>query len=133
VDLFSLTEEKSLGRAVIDGIEITAGSRVRLHPRPGGDIMDLALAGRVAYVEAIEQDFEDKIYVAVTVEDDPGRDLGDARQPGHRFFFSLREVEPLDGARSMVSDAGLVHNRVDDPGSAGVPPALPDSSRRDGR
>src|SRR5205085_3289679 len=26
---------------------------------------------------------------------DPGRDLGLARQPGHRFFFSLEEVEPL--------------------------------------
>jgi len=148
VDLFSMTEEKSPGRAIIAGVEITAGSRVRLHPRPGGDIMDLALAGRVAYVEAIEQDFEDNIYVAVTVEDDPGRDLGDARQPGHRFFFSLHEVEPLDGAQSRVSDAGLGHNRVDDPGSAGVSPvpayegrtlgagetpALPDNARCDDR
>src|SRR5438270_9995511 len=83
--------------AVIDGVEITKGSRVRLHPRRGGDILDLALAGKVAYVEAIEQDFEDKVHVAVTVEDDPGRDLGDERQPGHRFFFSLDEVEPLSG------------------------------------
>ena len=82
--------------ALIDGVEITAGSRVRLHPRGGGDIMDLALAGKVAFVEAIEQDFEDNIHVAVTVEDDPGRDLGDERQPGHRFFFALDEVEPLD-------------------------------------
>ncbi len=97
MNLFSLTEETSPGRAVVDGVELTTGSRVRLHPRPGGDIMDLALAGRVAYIEAIEQDFEDNIYVAVTVEDDPGRDLGGARQPGHRFFFSLSEVEPLDG------------------------------------
>ncbi len=113
MDLFSLTEKVSPGRAVIGGVEITAGSRVRLHPRPGGDIMDLALAGRVAYIEAIEQDFEDNIYVAVTVEDDPGRDLGDARQPGHRFFFSLHEVEPLD------------------PGSAGVPPVPAYNARHD--
>jgi len=104
VDLFAMTEEKSPEHAVIDGVEITAGSRVRLHPRPGGDIMDLALAGRVAYVEAIEQDFEDNIYVAVTVEDDPGRDLGDARQPGHRFFFSLHEIEPLDDIQGMRRD-----------------------------
>lgn len=46
-------------------------------------------------VEAIEQDFEDNIHVAVTIDDDPGRDLGDARQPGHRFFFALDELEPL--------------------------------------
>jgi hypothetical protein len=82
---------------MVGGVEITKGSRVRLHPRPGGDILDLALAGKVAYVEAIEQDFEDKVHVAVTMEDDPGSDLGDARQPGHRFFFALEEIEPLDG------------------------------------
>lgn len=27
--------------------------------------------------------------------DDPGKDLGLLRQPGHRFFFSPDEVEPL--------------------------------------
>jgi len=31
------------------------------------------------------------------VDDDPGRDLGFARQPGHRFFFSPEEVQPLAG------------------------------------
>jgi hypothetical protein len=80
----------------IDGKAVAKGSRVRLHPRPGGDIMDMALAGRVACVESIAQDFEDRILLAVTVEDDPGQDLGLARQPGHRFFFGLDEVEPLD-------------------------------------
>jgi hydrogenase maturation protease len=68
---------------------------VRLRPRRGGDIFDLALAGRTAVVEAIEQDMDDQITLAVVVEDDPGRDLGLARQPGHRFFFSPAEVEPL--------------------------------------
>jgi hydrogenase maturation protease len=29
------------------------------------------------------------------VEDDPGRELGHKRQPGHRFFFSPSDVEPL--------------------------------------
>jgi hypothetical protein len=29
------------------------------------------------------------------VDDDPGRDLGALRQPGHRFFFRPEEVEPL--------------------------------------
>jgi hypothetical protein len=57
--------------------------------------MDLALAGRAATIEAIEQDFEGRVYLAVTVDDDPGRDLGALRQPGHRFFFRPEEVEPL--------------------------------------
>jgi hypothetical protein len=89
------TERSAPPSVVIGGVEIKKGSCVRLHPRPGGDVLDIALAGKVAYVETIEQDFEDKLYVAVTVEDDPGKDLGDARQPGHRFFFAAEEVEPL--------------------------------------
>jgi hypothetical protein len=58
--------------------------------------MDLALRGKAAFVEGIEQDYEDRIYIAVTLEDDPGRDLGENRFLGHRFFFSPEEVEPLD-------------------------------------
>jgi hypothetical protein len=68
---------------------------VRLRPRAGGDIFDLALAGQIAIVESIEQDYEDKVHLAVVLEDDPGMDLGMLRQPGHRFFFSPEEVEPL--------------------------------------
>lgn len=83
--------------AVRGGGEIRSGSKVRLRPRPGGDIMDIALAGQVAQVEAIEQDYEGKIHLAVTVESDPGRDLGRERQIGHRFFFSPDEVEPVEG------------------------------------
>jgi hypothetical protein len=29
------------------------------------------------------------------VDEDPGKDLGEQRLPGHRFFFSPEEVEPL--------------------------------------
>ena len=79
----------------VAGRVLRAGSRVRLAPRPGGDVFDLALAGRVAVVEAIEQDLDGAVTLAVVVEDDPGRELGFARQPGHRFFFSLGEVELL--------------------------------------
>jgi hypothetical protein len=56
--------------------------------------MDLALADRAATIEAIEQDFEGRVFLAVTVDDDPGKDLGILRQPGHRFFFRPDDVEP---------------------------------------
>ncbi len=79
------------GRDVV----LKPGDKVRLHPAQGGDIFDLALAGKVATVETIEVDFEDRAHVAVTVDDDPGRDLGRTGQPGHRFFFHPHEVEPL--------------------------------------
>ena len=49
-----------------------------------------------ATVESIEQDYEGQVYLAVTVDEDPGRDLGVLRQPGHRFFFRPEEVEPLE-------------------------------------
>ncbi len=81
-----------LPRVIVAGHEVVAGSRVRLDPRPGGDIFDIALAGKVAIVEAIEQDLEDNVFLAVTLEEDPGRDLGHARQIAHRFFFSVDEV-----------------------------------------
>jgi hypothetical protein len=75
--------------------EVRAGDRVRLCPGKGADILDLALAGKSATIEAIEEDFDGRIYLAVTVDDDPGKDLGALRQPGHRFFFRPEEVEPL--------------------------------------
>jgi hypothetical protein len=81
----------------IGAVEIRAGDRVRLRPNGRADILDLALAGKSATVEAIEQDYEGRVYLAVTVDDDPGKDLGVLRQPGHRFFFQPAEVEPLDG------------------------------------
>jgi hypothetical protein len=74
---------------------VREGDRVRLRPKLGGDILDMALQGRTATVETIEQDFEGRAYLAVTIDDDPGKDLGQMRQPGHRFFFGPEEVEPL--------------------------------------
>ncbi len=78
--------------------EIRTGDRVRLRPSRRADVMDIALQGRVATVESIEMDFEDRCHLAVVVEDDPGAHLGFARQIGHRFFFALNEVEPIVAA-----------------------------------
>ena len=89
-------ERPALQSVAVGGVEIEKGSRVLLWPGVGGDIMDLVLRGKVAFVEGIEQDYEGRVYIAVTLEDDPGRDLGEDRFLGHRFFFSREEVEPLD-------------------------------------
>ncbi len=87
---------RQLERVRVGGTDLKPGDRVQLWPRGGGDIFDLALKGREATVESIQQDYENRIHVAVTVNDDPGADLGMQRLPGHRFFFSLDEVVPLD-------------------------------------
>ncbi len=103
-----LEDKKPVEDLRIGGIEVKPGSRVLLRPRAGGDIMDIALTGKTAVVEAIEQDYEGKVHVCVVVDDDPGRDIGLMRQPGHRFFFDAEEVEPLGGEVDIVlSQAGM--------------------------
>jgi len=93
---WQLLEDKNLlDHVTIAGTDIKPGDRVRLKPRKGGDIMDLALGGQIAVIEALEQDYEGKQHVCVVLDDDPGRDLGLLRQPGHRFFFDPDEVEPI--------------------------------------
>jgi len=90
-----LAEKPSVESVRILGVELRVGDRVRLWPQKRADIMDMALEGKVALIEAIEQDFEDNIQFAVVLDDDPGREFGMMRQPGHRFFFSPGEVEPF--------------------------------------
>lgn len=94
MDQFAALDSIRAGGAVF-----RRGDRVRLHPGRargnGADIFDLALVGKAAVIAAIERDFENRVHVAVTVEDDPGRDLGDAALPAHRFYFAPEELEPL--------------------------------------
>jgi hydrogenase maturation protease len=76
------------------------GTRVRLRPRPGGDVWDIALAGRTGVVQRVEETMEGDLLLVVVVDDDPGQDL-----PSHHFFFTPREVEPL---RVLVAGIGNV-------------------------
>ena len=86
----------------MDAVGLPVGTRVKLRPRAGGDVFDLALAGKTAVVDVVERDMEGRVHVGVLVDDDPGRDLGER---GHRFFFSPEEVEPL---RVLVAGIGNV-------------------------
>jgi hypothetical protein len=90
-----MEEKAAVESVLVFGIDLKRGDRVRLWPKKSADIMDIALAGQVAEIEAIEVDYDDHIHLAVILDNDPGRDLGAMRQPGHRFFFSPEEVEPL--------------------------------------
>lgn len=90
-----LEEKPAVESVRVCGINLKRGDRVRLWPKKSADIIDIALAGQVAEIEAIEVDYDEQIHLAVILDNDPGRDLGAMRQPGHRFFFSPEEVEPL--------------------------------------
>ncbi|MEU6714497.1 hydrogenase maturation protease [Nonomuraea sp. NPDC046802] len=101
--------ENGPGEVIVDGVAVGPGSRVRLRPRSQSDVFDLVLDGRLAIVESVEQDDEGALHVAVTLDDDPGRDLGQARLPGHRFFYSAEEIEPLgEHVERPVADRLLV-------------------------
>jgi hydrogenase maturation protease len=96
---------------LVNGVAIGKGSSVKLSPKRRADAWDTFLEGRMATVKAIHQDFEDKIYVAVTVDVDPATDLHDWY--GRSFFFEPDEVEPVDvpahdapKARVLVAGVG---------------------------
>ena len=102
-----LKDKAPVNSVRISGVEVRRGDRVRLLPRGGADIMDVAFAGKTGTIEALEQDYEGCFQLAVVLDDNPGKDLGMRRQPGHRFFFRPEEVEPLgsdEHGRSDYSD-----------------------------
>jgi hypothetical protein len=68
------------------------GDRVRLRPQARADVFDVALAGKIATIAGVEQDLDGRLLFALTVDDDPGKDLGIF---GHRFFFHADELESL--------------------------------------
>jgi hypothetical protein len=77
----------------IGGVSVSRGSRVRL--RPGcrrADAQDIFLDGRIATVEAVFLDVENKRYLGVTLADDPAAELH--QWHGRFLYFSPDEVEP---------------------------------------
>jgi hydrogenase maturation protease len=112
---WNLLEAKSpLETLQIGGSDVKVGDRVRLRPGKRADIFDMALAGKTAVIESIEQDYEGKFHICVVADDDPGRDIGMMRQPGHRFFFFPEEVEltgpdePVDVASTSASAPAIL-------------------------
>lgn len=91
--------DRRLEEAEVGGVVLRPGDRVKIRPRSRADIMDIALTGKIAAIEAIEQDAEGRIHFALVLDDDPGKDLGYMRQPGHRFFYTIDEIEPVPEAR----------------------------------
>jgi hypothetical protein len=74
-------------------MRVQAGARVRL--RPGArrtDAQDMFLVGKLATVEKVMVDVDGRDCYAVTIDDDPGRDLFRAN---NRFlYFYADELEP---------------------------------------
>jgi hypothetical protein len=95
-DPFAAIDVPALDCVFVDGVKVSKGSAVRLHPKRRADAWDMFLEGRRATVRAIHQDVEDVLYVAVTVDDDPASDMHEWY--GRSLFFSPDEIEPLGDA-----------------------------------
>jgi hypothetical protein len=80
-------------RATVDGVTYERGDTLILRPGTDRDPYDRMLDGRRATIERIYVDYDDRVHLAVTVDDDPGQDL--MRETGRYLFFFGNEVEPL--------------------------------------
>ncbi len=77
---------------IVDDILYSKGDKVRLKlGKRRSDAADVFLNGRIATIEVIHTDYDGKIYVGVTMDDDPGQDM--LRELGIYRFFSPDEVE----------------------------------------
>jgi hypothetical protein len=90
----SLRPASTAPDVIVDGYRITIGSTVRLRPRRRGtDAQDMFLAGRTATVSDILLDVSGSRFVAVTLDDDPGRDVLAAY--GRSYQFAPDEIEAM--------------------------------------
>ena len=70
---------------------VEKGAHVRLRPNRRADAMDMFLRDRAATVAGVYRDVDDRIYVAVTVDDDPAASLHESF--GRFFYFDPEEIE----------------------------------------
>jgi hypothetical protein len=77
----------------VDGVTFERGQTLVLRPGVDRDPFDRMLDGRRATLERIYVDYEDRVYLAVTVDDDPGQEL--MRETGRYLFFFANEVQSL--------------------------------------
>jgi hypothetical protein len=79
---------------LVNGVPVSRGSRVRLHPSRRADAQDLFFSGKTARVTSVHEDVDGNQHVAVVVDDDPAADLHDWY--GRYLYFAPDEVEPLE-------------------------------------
>lgn len=82
-------------RMEVNGVVYKKGGKVRLTPSgDSSDIQDSLLVDKIASIETIYIDYDDKVHLAVTIDEDPGQDL--KQDLGLYLYFSPDEVEVID-------------------------------------
>ncbi|MGI9019645.1 MAG: hypothetical protein ACR2G3_02905 [Solirubrobacterales bacterium] len=82
----------------VGGTTFVKGGKVVLRPRTDRDVLDKLLAGKVATIERIYYDYDDRAHIGVTVDDDAAQPL--FRETGRYLFFSSDEVEAVDSSNA---------------------------------
>jgi hypothetical protein len=78
---------------LVNGVPVSRGSRVRLHPSRRADAQDLFFADKIARVTSVHETVDGDQHVGVVIEDDPAADLHEWY--GRYLYFAPDEVEPL--------------------------------------
>ncbi len=81
-------------QADFDGVHFRRGGKVVLRPGTDADVHSRILDGRTATIERIFIDYDGRMHLGVTVDDDPGQDL--MRDTGRYLFFFAPEVEVIE-------------------------------------
>jgi hypothetical protein len=101
----------STDEVVVNGVAISKGSAVRLHPTRSADAQDLFFVDEPATVTAVFNDVDGQCHVAVVLDNDPAADLHEWY--GRYLYFSPEEVEPLGARRPETSSRDDVADNND--------------------
>ncbi len=93
----------STDHVVINGVQVSAGSVVRIHPGRRADAQDIFFAGQIARVSAVHSDVDGDTHVAVVLRDDPAAELHDWY--GRYLYFAPDELEPMPASPPSSSPA----------------------------
>lgn len=79
--------------AEVDGVRLQRGGKVLIRPDADADIQARMLDGRTATLERIFTDYDGRLHLGVTIDDDPGQEL--MRETGRYLYFFAQEVEVI--------------------------------------
>jgi hypothetical protein len=79
----------------VGGVQYRKGDKVQLKlGKRLSDAMDMMMDNKMATIEIIYTDYEYKINIAVTLDDDPGQEM--KRELGLYLYFSTDEMEHVN-------------------------------------
>ncbi|MCV7169172.1 hypothetical protein H7I41_04440 [Mycobacterium manitobense] len=85
--------DPGIDAVLVNGVPVSRGSRVRLHPSRRADAQDLFYTDKVARVTSVHETVDGETHIGVVIEDDPAADLHEWY--GRYLYFAPDEVQPL--------------------------------------